>query len=145
MDIGAAVQRSGRYNWQSVVVLPEGSKKIRKYNRELEEGFCDLKIVPNDTDANVPDLSSIFPKVAALAGYRKDKAVKKGWIRYKNKMLIIAIGSGGMSTQGIAPKGTAYDGLGFHVPSSEILFSSHMTIKSLHELFCVVERFLQTL
>lgn len=147
LDVGASVQPSESNSWHSVVVLPSGSTKIEKYNGHLEEGFCDLTIVPNSNGAKGPDLASVFPKVAALAGYRKDAAVKKGWIRYKSKMVIVATGNGGTSTRPRAPKGTAYDGTGYHIPaaSDEILLRCHMDVDSLQELFCFVEGFLQSL
>lgn len=148
LEVGAGIRHGGCCNWQSVVIVTSKSKKTNKYFQDLEKGFCDAKLVPHHWNGseNMPDLATVFPKVAALAGYRNDKKVKKGWIRYKDNTLIIARGDGGMSSAHNAPKGTAYDGQGFHIPGpSDILLKCSMQIHSLHELFCVVEGLLQSM
>lgn len=144
LDAGASVRSSCTYDWHSVVVLPPKSKKLTKYNTHLEPGFIDCKVVGNT--CNEKDLAMIFPKTAALGGFRKDKRVKKGWIRYKDETLMIVEGSGGTSGCPRAPKGTAYDGNGFHASGfDKVLFQVHTNIQSLHDLFCEVEGLLNTL
>ena len=80
---------SPNYNWFSVVIFPNGyNKSVGKYGEGLEPGFCDMAIAsPNPQ----PSLNAVFPKVAALAGYKKDKKVSKGWITYKNSILRMQI------------------------------------------------------
>lgn len=147
LNVGSQVPVGSCASWQSIVVLPAGSKKIDKYCQDLEEGFIDCRVVPENNNGS-SDLATIFPKVAALAGFGKDKTVTKGWIRYKNNTLMVVVGTGGTSSRPAgAPKGTSYDGSGFHVPgpSDEILLRRHLELHSLHDLFCAVEGFLQSL
>ena len=132
------------YSWYSMVVFPcEHNKKFGPYGRNLEPGFCDMK---QATANSKPKLNTVFPKVAALAGYKKDKKVPKGWIRYKDNILLICSGSA-QPTHCKAPPGTAFYGENQHNPASpnDILLQTKIEIKSLHHLFCVTEGMLRTL
>lgn len=139
----------GDYNWYSLVVLPESNatdKLVDKFE-ETQPGFCEVIIAPNPA-SDVALLNTVFPKVAALAGYakKKDKKVPKGWISYMNKSLMVCAGKA-KAYKSNAPKGTAYQGMHQYDPmgSDDILFQKNVEIKSLHELFCVVEGLLETL
>ena len=81
------------YNWHSVVVLPTEApqNKIDKYGKDQRRGFCDSVRPPSAYAGS--SLNHVFPKVAALAGYKKDKKVPKGWVCYKNETLHICSGS----------------------------------------------------
>ena len=153
LDKGASIEpsrgRHGRpmYNWQSVVVIPENhSKQSAEFLDDLEEGFCDCEVVPEP--ANGKNWDSIFPKTAAFAGFCKDKQFKqKGFIRYSAGVLEVISGSGSPNSLPQAPRGTAYEGKGCHVPAEEdtILFRVDGNFDSIHDLFCKVEALLRTL
>jgi hypothetical protein len=147
------------YNWFSMVVLPEKHKPTvsKRYSRELEHGFIETRVASFPQTIRL--INSVFPKLAALAGYRKDKQVPRGWLTYKNKTLRLCSGA---ATHQIAmtyiddsihsgdksqePKGTAFDGMSQHEPAdpSAILCQMEVKIDSLHHLFCVAEGLLQT-
>lgn len=132
------------YTWYSMVVFPHDyNKSFGKYGQNLEPGFCDMKIAPVNPGA--PPLNTVFPKVAALAGYKKDKKVPKGWITYKNGFLRVCSGAP-KTVKCNAPDGTAFHGEDQHEPASPeaVLFQAKVKIQSLHHLFCVVEGLLRT-
>ena len=129
-----------------MVVFPDGySKSLGKYGQDLETGFCECKIATANNSTE-PSLNATFPKVAALAGYVKDKKVPKGWITYKNGILQVCSGSP-KAVNCNAPPGTAFHGEGQHEPDSSeaILFQQKIKLESLHQLFCAVEGLLRTL
>ena len=133
------------YNWHSVVVLPTEApqNKTEKYGEGKRRGFCDCVRPPSAYAGS--SLNCVFPKVAALAGYKKDKKVRKGWVCYKNKTLRICSGNAQKHTMN-APKKTAYDGKDQFKPESDaILFTADIEITSMHHLLCVIEGFLSTL
>jgi hypothetical protein len=133
------------YNWHSVVVLPTEApqNKIDKYGKDQRRGFCDSVRPPSAYAGS--SLNHVFPKVAALAGYKKDKKVPKGWVCYKNETLHICSGNAQKHTTN-APKKTAYDGRDQFKPESDaILFAADIKITSMHHLLCVIEGFLSTL
>ena len=125
------------YSWFSMVVLPEGHKPTvsTRYSRELEDGFIELKVATFPQSIRL--INSVFPKLAALAGYRKDKQVPRGWLTYKNKTLRLCSGAATVHKSD-APKGTAFDGMCQHDPADEsaILVQMDVEIDSLHHLFC---------
>ncbi|KAI2512015.1 hypothetical protein MHU86_2303 [Fragilaria crotonensis] len=133
------------YSWFSMVVLPEGHKPTvsKRYSRELEDGFIEMRVASFPQTIRL--INSAFPKLAALAGYRKDKQVPRGWLTYKNKILRLCSG-GATVHKSDAPKGTAFDGMCQHYPADEsaILVQMDVEIDSLHHLFCVAEGLLQT-
>ena len=131
-------------SWYSMIVFPnEYNKSYGKYGEHLEPGFCDMKKAPMNPH---PGLNSVFPKIAALAGYKKDKKVPKGWLSYKDKTLLICCGSA-KSADFRAPPGTAFQGEGQHDPetSEAVLFQTKENVQSIHQLFCVAEGLLRTL
>jgi hypothetical protein len=92
------------------------------------------------TKRSTSSLNSVFPKVAALAGYKKDKKVPKGWVCYKNKTLHICSGNAQKHTTN-APKSTAYDGQDQFKPESDaVLFTADIEFTSMHHLRCVFLR-----
>ena len=72
-----------------------------------------------------PIVTKAFPKIAALAGLKKDKVVPKGWISFtrrdENCKLVICTGSS-FSIKSTAPFGTAFDGVGQFEPVDQPLF-----------------------
>jgi hypothetical protein len=92
----------------------------------------------------MPLINSAFPKLAAFAGYRKDKKIPRGWLTYKNNTLRLCSGTS-HTPKSNAPKGTAFDGIDQHNPigDSSILYQMDVEIDSLHRLFCVAEGLLQ--
>jgi hypothetical protein len=132
------------HTWFSMVVFPDGyNKSFGKYGQDVQPGFCDMKVASANPQ---PDLNTVFPKVAALAGYKKDKKVPKGWITLKDGILRICSGSS-KPIQCNAPPGTAFHGKDQHKPDSPegILFQGKVEIQSLHHLFCFVEGVLRGL
>ena len=153
LNHGASIKADGftTYSWHSIVVLPN-AKKEKKYNFDTKRGFCDCEILPNYATNKSIDLGSIFPYTSAFAGLRKSTKKgqngvvrKKGWIRYKDNVLMVCSGSGSESTCPSAPRGTAFHGRGQHVPSTsdEILVKKRMAFTSIHDLFCTVEGLLR--
>lgn len=160
---GAKVKPAGletdgypHYNWHSVVIIPRSKLTDaldKKYCDRTQRGFCDAVICgdmdQSNTTGSSNNLNAYFPKIAALAGYRKDSRVPKGWItltkRGNNFNLVIC--SGNCETKkSNAPKGTAYDGRDQHTPVEEPLIQvSSVDITGLNDLFCVVEGLLMTL
>jgi len=135
------------YDWYSMVVFPlDGTiKSYVKYASNQEAGFCEAKVAPDSSD--LPSLNKIFPKVAALAGYKLDFTVMKGWFTYKDKTLRICSG-GSTVVKSNCPKFTAFVGLDQHEPdpaSSVVIAEVQVEIKSLHHLFCVVEGLLMSI
>lgn len=132
-------------SWYSMVVLPEGHSDAlsSKYSRNLEKGFCEMKVA--SFPQTIPLINSAFPKLAAFAGYRKDKNIPRGWLTYQNKTLRLCSGASAVHKSN-APKGTAYDGMDQHDPAdkSAILYKMDVEIANLHHLFCVAESLLQT-
>ncbi|CAB9507184.1 expressed unknown protein [Seminavis robusta] len=66
LNVAARIKKGSSYSWHSVVVLPEGSKKIDKYCQDLKEGFIDCAVVEHnndDDDADIPTLVKAFPKL----------------------------------------------------------------------------------
>ena len=129
------------YNWYSLVVIPNASNSStiqNKYGTNLQPGFCDLKIVP--TEKNYTSLNEFFPKVASLAGFRKDKTVPRGWMTYQDGTLSILSGKNSEEKSN-APPGTAFDGENKYGPKSESDIVRQMTVEveSLHDLLCIAE------
>ena len=141
---------SGDYNWHSVVPLPKSKitqQLTKKHKREEERGFIDVPIVEDHyhyMESPTNDLETMSPKVAALAGLRKDKHVPKGWITFtkigNRCSLAIFKGNACNTPKSNAPKGLAFEGENQHDPVEEPLFqvSGGGKIKGLHDLFCVV-------
>ena len=141
-DQGTEERPGTDYNWNSIVLLPMSKSTAaieKKYGR------------PRLHDALVPDtLTGAFPKIAALAGLKKDAKVPKGWITFvkKGDKVTVTICSGNSLThKSNAPKGTAFDGDKQHDPEGDplIVASDNVEIKGLQDLFCVVEGLLRTL
>jgi hypothetical protein len=146
MDKGASFEVSGDCSWQSTVRSPPKFTKFEKYFQGIQPGFCECKVV--GPSAGAKDWNSVFPKIAALAGFRKDKKIpKKGWIRYSNNILLVIVGSGSPCSSPKAPKGTAFEGQSCHAPGplDTILFRVQEKIASIHDIFCKVAGLLQTL
>lgn len=93
----------------------------------------------------------MFPKIAALAGLRKDKHVPKGWISFtkrgKSCSLAICKGNAREAKRSKPPKGLAFEGEDQHGPVEKPLFeiSRGVDIRGLQDLFCVAEGLLRTL
>ena len=123
---------------------------MSKYKSEEQRGFCDAPIV--EDYVGTLNLEKTFPKIAALAGFKKDKKVPKGWItftRRSNQCSLTICTGNAREFKSNAPKGTAYDGRNQHEPVDEPLFRIPSTeldnISGLQDLFCVVEGLLRTL
>jgi hypothetical protein len=142
MDRGANIPTDGSSNsdWHSIVVLT--SNKKHRYDQDT--GVCDCEVVaPPDGSSAEEKLETIFPKVAALAGFtKKNPKVSPGWITYENGVLRVVQGKGSPPKR--PDTDTAYAGWGVHQPSKDdtILFRVDKTIGSLQELFCTVESLL---
>ncbi len=138
------------HNKYSVVVLPSASSSSslqHKYGRNARSGprWCHCEVVPRNKCIS---LNEVFPKVASLAGFRKDKAVKKGWITYQDRTLTILSGkSAKIAFHSKYLNGTAFEGENKHKPESEDNIICQMTVKvkSLHELFCIAEGLLESI
>jgi len=136
-------------SWYSLVVFPSSNLSTtatEKYMREEEPGFCEATIAPKVPQQDV-NISQVFPKLAALAGYgKKDCTAPKGWITYKNKILRVCSGKA-RAYKGKAPKYTAWDGIQQHEPEgpSAVLCETQVDLQSLHHLFCTVEGLLRSL
>mmetsp|Transcript_36915 Transcript_36915/g.79698 ORF Transcript_36915/g.79698 Transcript_36915/m.79698 type:complete len:456 (-) Transcript_36915:995-2362(-) len=161
----AGVEQEGytHYTWQSIVPIPRSNltqQLINKYKSNEKHGFCDAPIVEDHASYPGPlavDLQTIFPKIAALAGLRKDKRVPKGWISFNRRKdtgtgdlqynLVICKGNARESRKSKAPKGLAFEGENQHESVEEPLFqiSNGIEVRGLHDLFCVVEGLLRTL
>jgi len=134
------------YNWYSMIVLPAESatdKQKKKWDGS-EEGFVDMRVVP--ADSSLPSLNKTFPKLAALAGFVKDKKVPRGWLTFKDRTLRICTGKS-LTPKSNAPPGTAFHGMDQHEPADQagVLFSVDTEPGSLHDLFCVAEGLLGSL
>lgn len=157
-DQGAACTRAGmeeggdgypHNNWHSVVVLPK-SKSTRpllsKYAMNTDAGFCDC-VRANDANPST-DLNTIFPKLSALAGWKKDAKVPKGWMTFvkKGDKCSISVYNGNTHThKSNAPRGTSYDGYKQHDPMDDPYLSiDGVEIKGLQDLFCVAEGLLRS-
>ena len=149
-DEGAIVnaRKFRGYTWHSNVIVPHSkmtSQLEKKYGSE-EPGFCDFTKV-DESDSDV--VTRAFPKIAALAGLKKDKKVKKGWISLSKtgNSYNLSICSGKTwPHKSDAPVGTAYDGKEQHNPVDKPLFTRpNIKICGLHDLFCEVEGLLRTL
>lgn len=164
LNRGAAMRPAGlleegyaHYTWQSVVALPRSKLTpalAGKYKCNEKPGFCDAPVVEDKS----PGLSSLglegaFPKVAALAGLRKDRRVPKGWVSFRvrgddgSQRLTVCRGNAKETSRSSRPKGLAFEGEGQHESVEEPLFriSGDIGIRGLHDLFCVVEGLLETL
>ena len=159
-NVAASIQPAGLetegypYNsWQSVVPLPRSKltpQLSNKHKTHEQRGFCDAPIV--DAVSPTVNLDKTFPKIAALAGLRKDKKVPKGWITFTKRgdkcSLAICKGNAAETRKSNAPQGTAFHGKDQHTPVEDPLFQisgGSLDIQSLHDLFCVVEGLLMTL
>lgn len=137
------------YSWYSMIVLPAVSADERarkRWGQTTEVGFTEVKVVPDG--ASLPALNKAFPKIAALAGFAKDKKVPKGWVTYKDGTLRICSGkSKSPKSWSNSPKGTAFLGLDQHEPEcgSCVMFTMSVRAASLHDLFCVAEGLLRSL
>ena len=135
------------YSWYSMIILPAESANDRlekRWGQNLEVGFCEMKVVP--ADASRASLNETFPKLAALAGFVKDKKVPKGWLTFKEGTLRICTGKSKSPKSG-APNGMAFVGAGQHEPENNdgVLFMMEVPAASLHDLFCVAEGLLRSL
>ena len=160
LNVGAGIKQAGvnedgyaYYNWHSVVTILQSKvtpQLMSKYKSEEQRGFCDAPIV--EDYVGTLNLEKTFPKIAALAGLKKDKKVPKGWItftRRSNQCSVSICTGNAREFKSNAPKGTAYDGRNQHEPVDEPLFRIPSTeldnISGLQDLFCVVEGLLRTL
>ena len=151
---GAMVRPAGMYSWHSVVILPRSkltNALEKKYcNSDTEPGFCDV-VIGADMFRTVGsnDLNAYYPKLAALAGYRRDSRVPKGWVTFTkrgNTCNIVICSGDSVNHKFDAPKATAYDGMDQHKPVEEPLIQvSGVEVSGLNDLFCVVEGLLMTL
>jgi hypothetical protein len=134
------------YSWYSIVVCPQGhsDSSTDRHSHNQKRGFTEMKIAPSPSQA-IPLFNSVFPMLAALAGYRKDKQVPRGWLTYQNGTLLLCSGTS-KTFKSRAPKGTAFDGRYQHEPVDEsaILHKLDAEVNSLHHLFCFAEGLLQT-
>ena len=140
------------YEWHSVVILPRSklTNALRKYQDGEERGFCDANVVDDVLlVSGSNDLNAIFPKIAALAGFRKDAKVTKGWVTFtkRGNQCNLAICTGNSENhKAHAPKFTAFDGQDQHTPVEQPLIQvSGVEVRGLNDLFCVVEGLLRTL
>jgi hypothetical protein len=139
------------YSWQSVVLLPRSqvTEKLQNKYQTQEFGFIDAIEV---SDVYNDIVTKAFPKIAALAGLKKDKVVPKGWISFTRRdkicKLVICTGSS-FSNKSNAPSGTAFEAVGQYEPVDQPLFQISdgivNQITGLHDLFCAVEGLLRTL
>jgi len=143
-DQGAEERPDEYDSWNSTVLLPMSKSTV-----SLEKRYYGSPLIH---DALVPDtVTGAFPKIAALAGLKKDANVPKGWITFvkKGDKVTVSICSGNSLThkRNNAPKGTAFDGEHQHDPEGNplIVASDNVEIKGLQDLFCVVEGLLRTL
>ena len=94
-------------------------------------------------------LRGAFPKICALAGWKKDASVPKGWFTFimKDGVCSVTVCKGKtVDHKNNAPKGTAFDGNKQHDPEEEPLIDVEgIEIKGLQDLFCTVEGLLRTL
>ena len=156
----AGVEQEGytHYTWQSVVTLPRSNftQQLRKkYKCHEKRGFIDCPVIEDHSSYPAPlpvNLENMFPKIAALAGLRKDTRVPKGWISFSrdDMMCRISICKGNARSEtrkSNRPKGLAFEGENQHEPVEKPLFliSGGVEIIGLHDLFCVVEGLLRTL
>jgi len=157
-DQGAACPRKGmeeggdgypHYDWHSVVIIPKSkstSALESKYARGSEAGFCDC-VNANDGNPNI-DMNSVFPKLSALAGWKKDAKVPKGWMTFVKKDLkcsITVYKGNSQNHKNNAPPGTAYDGDKQHDPVDDAYLGiDGLEIKGLYDLFCVAEGLLRS-
>ena len=135
------------YSWHSMIFLPAESataKQKKKYAAQ-EEGFVDMRLVP--ADSSLHSLNKTFPRLAALAGFVKDKDVPRGWLTFKDGTLRICTKGQALTAKTNAPSWTAFDGEGQHEPADQagVLFSVDTEPGSLHDLFCVAEGLLRRL
>ena len=135
------------YSWYSMIVLPAESataKQKKKYAAQ-EKGFVDMRLVP--ADSSLHSLNKTFPRLAALAGFVKDKDVPRGWLTFKDGTLRICTKGQALTAKTNAPSWTAFDGEGQHEPADQagVLFSVDTEPGSLHDLFCVAEGLLRRL
>ena len=137
------VYKCPEFNWYSMVILPRDSANdslMKRWGRNQEQGFSEMKVVR--ADATLASLNVTFPKLAALAGFVKDRQVPKGWLTLKDGTLRICTGKS-KSLKSNAPNGTAFLGIGQHEPAEEdggkVLFTTCARVDSLHDLFCVAE------
>lgn len=154
LNDGARVPPAGMYSWHSVVILPRSkltNALEKKYcNSDTEPGFCDV-VIGADMFRTVGsnDINAYFPKLAALAGYRNDSRVPKGWVTFTkrgNTCNIVICSGDSVNHKFDAPKATAYDGMDQHKPVEEPLIQvSGVEVSGLNDLFCVVEGLLMTL
>ncbi|KAK3278639.1 hypothetical protein CYMTET_13436 [Cymbomonas tetramitiformis] len=137
------------YTWHSVVIIPREkmtSQLEKKYGTQ-EAGFTDCVLA---SDVRPDLLTGAFPKIAALAGLRKDKKVPRGWISFHKRGnsfgLSVCTGNSAVPKSN-APKGTAFDGDKQHDTVNKPLFkvSKGVEIRGLQDLFCIVEGLLRTL
>lgn len=144
-NFGTQFKPGGSYNWFSLVVLPNASatETVTSKWTSQEKGFVEATRVCEEP--SILPLNGAFPKVAALAGFRKDPNVKKGWMTYKDGNLRICSGKA-RSQKSNAPPGTAFHGSDHHEPESanDLLFEMSVKVGSLHDLFCVAEGILRS-
>ena len=135
------------YTWLSAVVIPRDKATpnlLNKWDVDPQPGFCEC--VVSDPLAAPLRLNDAFPKVAALAGYRKDPLVKPGYMTLCDNVLRICRGPAKRPHYN-GPSDIASVGEDHHTPvrPEGILFEYTGKFTSLQELFCVAEALLRTL
>lgn len=146
LNVAAKPRPNGHYTWFSVTVIPR--YKIKQshsdvYGKYLRRGHIELQLVDRPAERG---FNRFFPNVAALAGFRKDSKIKRGWITYKDEYLRICSGSA-RTVKCLHGKGLAFYGAGQHHPDSpaDVVMEFTIRLESLHDLFCTVEGLLGTL
>ena len=140
-------ERTPWSSWFSPVIIPEAKLTDRlreKWGDKCKRGFYEANTIHPRKGLLL--LNNAFPKLAALAGYKKDSKISRGWLTYKDNILRICPGRA-MVRKCRAPPGTAFHGLDQHDPAGpeDLLFENEGRINSLHELFCAAEELLHTL
>jgi len=141
---------SVRYTWwSSIVVFPSGDhakcEKFRAQGVDMIRRFAfygGFLLLDESFKSQPCELNTIFPNIAALAGFRNDEKIKRGWIRYGDGVLMVCQGTGSVIRRSKkAEMGTAFMGEGSYAPSGrdKILFQFKVKVKTLFELFCHVE------
>merc|ERR1712137_687891 len=114
-----------------MVVLPaetanDVARKRWGLGSQEEIGFMEMKVV--SADASLASLNTAYPKLAALAGFAKDRKVPKGWLTFNNGILRICKGKSNSPKNSHVPKKTAFIGRRQHEPQDDagVLFTHEM-------------------
>jgi len=131
-----------RYSWHSILIFPESNADdLVTILPDHSPGCFDLIKGPRSKESHIDDA---FSKIAALGGWKKDKAVPKGWLTYQNDILTICKGTPPHSSNTCAPPNTAFRAMDMHKPG-EVVLQTSVKFANLHQLVCYVEGFLRTL